>query len=78
MCLSVILKHRDDKAGGNISQHYSITIHTGHDPVITSAWDDYRTVRVQKQILNKNVKYKKGNWFVAYILFFLLNLCFYF
>lgn len=35
MYFSVILKHRDGKAGDkNISQQYSITIHTSHDPVI--------------------------------------------
>lgn len=57
MYLSVTLKHRDDKAGGkNISQQYSITIHISHDPVIAAAWDDYRSVRVLKQILNRKCK----------------------
>lgn len=57
MYFSVILKYRDGKAGGkNISQQYSITIHISYDPVITAAWDNYRTVRVQKQFLNKKCK----------------------
>lgn len=58
MYFSVILKHSDGKAGGkNISQQYSITyIHISNDPVITAARDDYRTVRVLKQILNKECK----------------------
>lgn len=50
------LQHRDDKAGGkNIRKQYRIAIHRSHDPVITGAWDNYRSVRVLRQIQNQKM-----------------------
>lgn len=70
------LQCRDDKAGGkNISKQYSTVIHISHDSVPTGAWDDYRSVRVLRQILKaENITCKRGNRIITHIVFLLLNL----